>query len=99
MAEVDVTSTSNWAFYERHFAQARLQHYLTRTGGDHAVAGYIDPDLKDFIDARSQVPGLLKWQPCLVAAGAGPCLRHCIGGPPGERSGERVSKMTMTNSA
>lgn len=33
-----MTSSSNWAFYEHHFAKARLQHYLAHTGGDHAVA-------------------------------------------------------------
>lgn len=38
MAEVGVTRTSSWAFYERHFARARLQHYLTRTGGDQVAA-------------------------------------------------------------
>ena len=30
--------TSSWAFYERHFARARLQHYLVRTGGDEIAA-------------------------------------------------------------
>lgn len=33
-----MASTSDWTFYERHFAQARLQHYLTHTQGDHAKA-------------------------------------------------------------
>lgn len=33
-----MASTSDWAFYERHFAHARLQHYLTRAGGDTASA-------------------------------------------------------------
>lgn len=33
-----MTSTSNWAFYERHFAPARLQHYLAHTQGDHVAA-------------------------------------------------------------
>lgn len=29
-----VTSANDWTFYERHFAAARLQHYLTWVGGD-----------------------------------------------------------------
>lgn len=33
-----MASSSSWAFYERHFAHARLQHYLTHTGGDQAAA-------------------------------------------------------------
>ncbi|MBS7548793.1 Abi family protein [Dietzia massiliensis] len=33
-----MTSASNWAFYERHFAPARLQHYLARAQGDHVMA-------------------------------------------------------------
>lgn len=33
-----MASTSDWAFYERHFARARLQHYLTHTGGDQTRA-------------------------------------------------------------
>lgn len=30
-----MTSRVEWEFYERHFAPARLQHYLSRTGNDH----------------------------------------------------------------
>lgn len=33
-----MASTSDWAFYERHFAKARLQHYLTACGQDRARA-------------------------------------------------------------
>lgn len=33
-----MTSASDWTFYERHFASARLQHYLTHTGGDQLAA-------------------------------------------------------------
>ena len=33
-----MVSATDWAFYERHFAHARLQHYLTHTGGDQAAA-------------------------------------------------------------
>ena len=33
-----MTSTSNWAFYERHFATSRLQHYLAHAQGDHVAA-------------------------------------------------------------
>jgi len=33
-----VASASDWAFYERHFSRARLQHYLTRTEGDQSAA-------------------------------------------------------------
>ncbi len=33
-----MANAGNWAFYERHFAHARLQHYLTYTGGDRTAA-------------------------------------------------------------
>ena len=33
-----MTSANDWAFYERHFATARLQHYLTWTNGDQVRA-------------------------------------------------------------
>jgi len=33
-----VASANSWAFYERHFAHARLQHYLSHTGGDQSAA-------------------------------------------------------------
>lgn len=35
--EADVDRASSWAFYERHFAQARLQHYLIHTDGDQSA--------------------------------------------------------------
>ena len=36
--ETGVASANSWAFYERHFAHARLQHYLSHTGGDQSAA-------------------------------------------------------------
>ena len=33
-----MANASDWEFYERHFAPARLQHYLTHTAGDQAAA-------------------------------------------------------------
>jgi hypothetical protein len=35
---VTVVNIVPWSFYDRHFAAARLQHYLTECGGDHAAA-------------------------------------------------------------
>lgn len=33
-----MANPEGWAFYERHFAEARLQHYLLRTHGDEVAA-------------------------------------------------------------
>lgn len=38
MQGAGVASGSDWAFYERHFAHAQLQHYLRDAGGNRAGA-------------------------------------------------------------